>query len=171
MESGALSLTVVSFKIDVPLSGCAEKFRTSRGHWCYWGTSAIWGNLSFSPNNLTVSAAGKRTINPSRTRWCNSPRMNAVISGVHAEAWGPFTMARSRDLCSQAGPVCTGMPFSTHCWSRGAAECWTALGSAPRGLLCLEETKAVSEGDFLSASNVSQALAVISTALESTEGE
>ena len=67
-----------------------------------------------SPNNLTASAAGERILNPSRTRWCNSPRMNAVLSGVHAEAQGPFAMVCSRALCGQTGPMCTRMPFSTY---------------------------------------------------------
>ena len=99
IDSGALSLTVVSFTLDVPSSGCADEFIMSRGRRCFWGTAAIRDNLRLSPNNLRVSAAGKRILNPSCTQWYNSPRMNAGILGVHAKAWGPFVMARSTDLC------------------------------------------------------------------------
>ena len=138
MDYRALSLTVVSFTLDVPLLGCADKFRMSRGHRCSWGTTAIWDILRLSPNKLTASAAGKRILNPSHTRWCNFPRTNAVLLGVHSKAWGTFAMARSRDLYGQAGPVCTEMPFSTYSWSRGYPGCRTASGSAPRVLLLPE---------------------------------
>ena len=170
MGSGALSLTVVSFTLDVPLLGCADKFRMSRGHWCSWGTTAIWDNLRLSPNKLTASAAGKRILNPSHTRWCNSPQMNAVILGVHSEAWSTFAMARSRDLCGQAGLVCTGIPFSAYSCSRGSAGCRTTSGRAPRVRLCLEAMKAVSEGACLSAFNVARVVAASSSALDSTGG-
>ena len=110
-----------------------------------------------SPNNLTASAAGKRILNLSRKRWYKSPRMNAIISGVHAEAWGPFAMARCRALYGLARPVCNSMPFSTYFWGRGAAGCRTASCSSPRVLLWLEIMTEVSERSFLSACNVSHA--------------
>ena len=137
---------------------------------CSWGNAAIQDNLRFSTKELTAPAAGKRTLNPSLTRWCNSPWMNAVISGVHDESWGPIDMARSRALCGQAVPVCTRMPFSAYSWSRGAAKCWIASGSAPRVIRCLEATKAVSEGACLSASKVFRSVAVISSTFDYTGG-
>ena len=123
MESGAIYLTVLSFTLSVPSSGCFDKFRMSCGRRCFWGTAAIWYSLRFSLNNLTTSTSGKRILNPSHTLWCNSPRMNAVILGVHVEAWGPFEMERSKALRGQAGPVCNGMQLSTYSCSRGAAGC------------------------------------------------
>ena len=96
--------------------------------------------------------------------------MNAVILGVHAGAWGPFAMAHYRALCGQAGPMCTGMTFSTYYCSRGAAKCRTSSDSATRVLIFLKAMKAVSEGACLSAPNVSRAVAAISSALESTGG-
>ena len=131
MYYGALSLTVVSFTLDVPSLGCADKFIMSFGRRCLWVTSAIQDNLRFPPKNLTTSAAVNRILNSSSTSWCNSPRMNAVISGVHEKVWGSFVMAHSRSLYGQAVTVCTRMPFSTYYWSRGAAGYWTASGSAP----------------------------------------
>ena len=123
MESGALSLAVVSFTLDVALLGCADKFRMSRSRQCSWGTAAIRDNLRLSLNNLTTSDAVNRILNPYRTQWFNSPRMNAVILGVNSEAWGPFAMARSRALHGQAIPICTGMPLSMYSCGRGAVSC------------------------------------------------
>ena len=79
-------------------------------------------------------------------------------------------MARYRDLCGQAGPVFTGMPFPNYSCSIEASGCRTASGSAPSVLLCLEAMKVVSEGACLSASNVSQAVDARYSALDSTGG-
>ena len=170
MDSGAHSLTMVSFTLDLPSLGRADKFRMIHSRQCYWGTVANRDNLRLSPNNLTAYAAGKRILNPYHTRWCNSPQMNAVISGLHAKVWGPFAMARSRALCVQVGPMCDGIPFSTYSWSRGASGCKTASVSSPRVLLCLEEMKAFSEGSCLSTSKIARSLAARSSALEPTGG-
>ena len=123
MDSGAISLTVVSFTLVVPSLIFSDKFSMICNLRCSWGTAVIWDSLSFSLNNLTVSVSGKRILNPSCTRCCNSPWMSSVILGVHAEAWGPFAMAHSRALYVQAGPVCTEIPLSVYSCSRRAARC------------------------------------------------
>ena len=130
IDSRAISLTMVSFTFGIPLSVCANKSRMSRGCWCSWGTAAIRDILKFFPNNLTASDAGKRILNPPCNRLCNSLRMKAVISVLHAEVWGSFAMARSLELRGQADPVCTRMQLSTYSYSRGAARCWNDYGSA-----------------------------------------
>ena len=50
-------------------------------------------SFSFSPNSRIASAAGRRMLKPSLILRLSSPRMDEVISGVHAEAWGPLERA------------------------------------------------------------------------------
>ena len=98
--------------------GCADRLSMIHSLQCYWGTAAIQDSFSLSPNNLNASAAVRRMLNPSCTCCCISLQMNAVISGVHAYAWGLFFIDFSRDRCAKAGPVCNGMPSYTYYFSR-----------------------------------------------------
>ena len=43
------------------------------------------------------------------THYHISKMMNAVISGVHVDAWDPLAISCSRARRDKAGPVCTGI--------------------------------------------------------------
>ena len=71
-------------------------------------------SFSFSPNSRMASAAGRRMLKPSLILRLSSPRMKEVISGVHAEAWGPLERSVSKASVDHGGPVLAGMPSSTY---------------------------------------------------------
>ena len=83
------------------------------------------GQLEFSINDLTAPATGKRILNPSCTRYCNSLRVNYGVLGGHAESWGLFVMARSRALRDKSGPACNVMPLYKFSCIRRASGCLT----------------------------------------------
>ena len=76
---------MVPLTLGVPLSGYTNRLSIRRGLRCSWGDTTIWDRFSLSPNKLTASAAGNRMLNPSRTRYHISLRMNTFISGVHTD--------------------------------------------------------------------------------------
>ena len=53
-----------------------------------WGTAAIRGSFSFYPNIRTVSAAGRRMLEPSLIFLCISPQINMYISVLHDKGMG-----------------------------------------------------------------------------------
>ena len=118
----------------------------------------MWDSFRLSPNNLTTSAARRRILNPSFTQCRISPRINAVILGVHAGAWVPFGMACSKERCVQDSIVCTGMPLYTYLQSRVSAGCRNDVVRATRVTRRLEEMKAVRKGACASTSAVSHVM-------------
>ena len=99
IDSGATFLSVVLLKLGVFSSGCAGRLSMMRSLQCSWWNAVMWDSFSFFPNNLTASAYDIRMLNSYCTHCCISPWMNSAISGVHADAWVTFVMARSRDRC------------------------------------------------------------------------
>ena len=69
-------------------------------------------SLIFSPNTRTTFSVGRRMLKPYWNLRCISPRLNPTISGVHADACGPFLIASSRDALDQGVPVLDGMTSS-----------------------------------------------------------
>ena len=128
------------------------------------------GQFWFSPNTLTASTTGRRMLKPYHTHCHISPQMNAVILGVHVDAWDPFLMSRSRAHCVQASSVYTGIPSSTYYRRRVAAGCRTASGSSPRVSRCLGAMKAVREGECVISFAVSRAVATMVSTIGSTGG-
>ena len=90
-----------------------QQIRIRFGWNCSWGTATMRKKLSFSPNIRTASDSGRRMLNPYYTLQCNSPWMNTNLSGVNADAWGPFLIAFYRASLDQGGPVLTGITSST----------------------------------------------------------
>ena len=90
IDSGAISLSVVSLTLGLPLSCCDNRIRMIHGWRCAWGTAAMQDILSLSPNIRTASATGRRMLKRSFTLRCISPWMKPTIYRVHADAWGPF---------------------------------------------------------------------------------
>ena len=70
----------------------------------------IRDRFSLSPKDLSASAASKKILRLSHIFCRNFPRMNAIILGVHADAWSTFVMDRYRSPSDHTDPVCTGMP-------------------------------------------------------------
>ena len=142
IDSGANSQSMVPLTLDVPSSDCDYRLSIRHGLRCSWGTAVMQDSFGLSPNNPTVYTTGKHMLNLSCTRCCISPWMNDVISGVHADTWGPFLIDHSRDHYVQAGPVCTGIPSFIYFRSGGAVGCRTVSDSAPWVPRCLESIKA-----------------------------
>ena len=67
IDSGAISLSVVSLTLDVPSSGFSDRLRIRRGQKCAWGTVAIQESLNLSPNIRTASDAGRKILKTSCT--------------------------------------------------------------------------------------------------------
>ena len=112
IDSGAISLSVVSLKLGVSLSGGADKFRIRRGRRWACGTATMWESFNFSLNNHKVSSADRGMLNPSCIRRHSSPQIKLTMSGAHADACGPLWIASSKALLDHSRPVVKGMPSS-----------------------------------------------------------
>ena len=86
-----------------PLVVLCQQFQDEPRPLVLFGDRRNLGQFKFPPNNITTSATTKKILNPYCTFCCISPQRNPVISGAHAEAWGPFAVARSRALRCQTG--------------------------------------------------------------------
>ena len=100
------------------------------------GVSSMWYISNFSTNTQNAYTAGRGRLNTSQMRGVVSHWMNAVILGVHADAWVPQAMDFYRDCCNQAGPTWTMMPFTTYSSIRVVDGHHTTLGSALRYPCC-----------------------------------
>ena len=123
-------------------------------------------SFSFSQNSRMASAAGRRMLEPSLILRRSSPRMKAVISRVHAGAWGPLEMSVSKASVDHGGPVWAGMPSSTYFLRRATAGCFAPSGRPPSVFLCLLARNDRREG----ASRISLAVA-LAVAVRSSIGE
>ena len=67
-------------------------------------------------------------MEPSLILFCIYPRMNVVISGVQAEAWGSLQMVVSSTWGDHRGPVWAVIPFSIYNYKRYVDGCLTPSG-------------------------------------------
>ena len=67
-------------------------------------------SFSLYPNSRMSSAARKRMLKPSLILRRISPRINEVISGVQADAWGTMEMAASNASGDHGAPCESGFP-------------------------------------------------------------
>ena len=89
MDLGNIYLYVVPLTLGVPASVFAGGLIMRRGQWCSWGVVEMGDRFSTSLNSQTVSASGKRFLNPYRTQCSISLWMHYVISVDHSDSWGP----------------------------------------------------------------------------------
>ena len=81
-DSGAASLLVVVFTLDMSESSCDGRLSIRRRRRCASGIAAMRESFRFSQNSLIASAAGRKMLKPSLILRYISPRMKSVIYGV-----------------------------------------------------------------------------------------
>ena len=87
MDSGVTDLSVVSFIMGMPLSYFTYMLRIRDSRRWYWGTNTMTDSFNFSLDTRTASVSERGVLKPPPT-WCSVYlQMNAVIPGVHADAW------------------------------------------------------------------------------------